>query len=260
MNDQAPPPPDVPAGWYQDPDQPHTQRYWDGEQWTEQRAPQPVQSPSGAYGWLDEDGKLTFKGNFALGLIVAGIGAAIAIVGVFLPLADTESSLHIAKNSLIQHWEGGVAIGLALLGFLVALRPSLRWITFFAGAGLIGLAILAGTDLPIEYRNRFSEAVAGEASAGAGVWTVGVGGVVMAISAYFTDWQTAGEGTRSESRRHTWQEIMTGERQIEAADSDDDHTGVDMSTRQEPPVRRRRATWREIMSGERDEPPAGSED
>lgn len=51
---------------------------------------------SGAYNWLDKNGKLTFKGNFTLGLIVAGIGAAIAIVGLFLPLADTESSLRIS--------------------------------------------------------------------------------------------------------------------------------------------------------------------
>lgn len=145
MNEQAKP--DAPPGWYPDPDQPQTQRYWDGDDWTDQRAPLAVQA-SGSGGWLDENGKLTYKGNFALGLIVAGVGAAIAIVGVFLPLADTESSLHIAKNSLIQHWEGGVVIGLALVGFLAALSPPRRWVTFFAGAALIGLAVLAGSESP----------------------------------------------------------------------------------------------------------------
>lgn len=36
----------VPApGWYDDPEQPDTQRYWDGREWTQQRAPKPVFSP-----------------------------------------------------------------------------------------------------------------------------------------------------------------------------------------------------------------------
>ena len=29
----------TPAGWYDDPEQPGQQRYWDGDAWTEQRAP-----------------------------------------------------------------------------------------------------------------------------------------------------------------------------------------------------------------------------
>jgi hypothetical protein len=29
-----------PADWYPDPEQPNMLRYWDGERWTEQRAPQ----------------------------------------------------------------------------------------------------------------------------------------------------------------------------------------------------------------------------
>jgi hypothetical protein len=32
-----PPPPN--AGWYPDPELAHTQRYWDGSKWTDQRAP-----------------------------------------------------------------------------------------------------------------------------------------------------------------------------------------------------------------------------
>jgi hypothetical protein len=33
------PTPLPPAGWYPDPDQAQTQRYWTGQQWTDQRAP-----------------------------------------------------------------------------------------------------------------------------------------------------------------------------------------------------------------------------
>jgi hypothetical protein len=37
MTDSAPAP--VPAGWYPDPDSPGIVRWWDGEAWTERRAP-----------------------------------------------------------------------------------------------------------------------------------------------------------------------------------------------------------------------------
>jgi hypothetical protein len=37
---------DAPAGWYPDPKMAGTQRYWDGEQWTEHVAPMPEDRPS----------------------------------------------------------------------------------------------------------------------------------------------------------------------------------------------------------------------
>ena len=39
----------TPPGWYSDPDDPATQRYWDGAQWTENRAPGTAVAPA-AYG------------------------------------------------------------------------------------------------------------------------------------------------------------------------------------------------------------------
>ncbi|MGE5282201.1 MAG: DUF2510 domain-containing protein [Chloroflexota bacterium] len=42
---QAPPPPkDVPADWYPDPDAENLQRYWDGARWTDDVAPLPLAS------------------------------------------------------------------------------------------------------------------------------------------------------------------------------------------------------------------------
>jgi hypothetical protein len=43
------PPTNVPAGWYRDPDQVNTQRYWTGSAWTDQRAPMapPRREPTG---------------------------------------------------------------------------------------------------------------------------------------------------------------------------------------------------------------------
>ncbi len=41
--------PNTPAGWYPDPDQAQTQRYWDGSEWTDQRAPLAVEEKVDAY-------------------------------------------------------------------------------------------------------------------------------------------------------------------------------------------------------------------
>jgi hypothetical protein len=197
-NQPQPPAPDQPQagvgdpGWYPDPERAHTQRYWDGKGWTEQRAPSgPTESAQvspeakRSSGWTNPDGTLNLRGGSAVGLVLAGIGAAIAIIGVFLPEADSESSIHIASNSLIQHAEGAVAIAIALAGFFTALRPSLRPLTFLCGAALVGLAALAGTNLPIHYRNDLSEALVGQVSAGIGIYAVGIGGVLLALSAAF---------------------------------------------------------------------------
>lgn len=40
-----PPPPQVPAGWLDDPEQPDMYRYWDGAQWTENRSPKQQMPP-----------------------------------------------------------------------------------------------------------------------------------------------------------------------------------------------------------------------
>ncbi len=48
--DQNPPNQNPAPGWYPDPTQPGTQRYWDGEKWTEHSAPLQQQSQVGQ-GW-----------------------------------------------------------------------------------------------------------------------------------------------------------------------------------------------------------------
>lgn len=62
MSEQAPP-----AGWYPDPSQPQTQRYWTGSEWTEQRAPM-------------EQTK-TNSGDFTVGIVLAIL---IPIVGLIM--------------------------------------------------------------------------------------------------------------------------------------------------------------------------------
>ena len=213
------------AGWYPDPERDHTLRYWDGDAWTDDHAPdvpgnRVMHDPQSEIGrsatsiWTTDEGGLTAQGRYALGIALAGIGAVIAVVGAFLPLADTESSLHIAKNSMMQHWEGPAIIGVAIAGFLASLSSKTRPLSFIAGGALVLVAVLAGTDLPIAYRNELSRVVAGDVSPGAGVWTVGAGGAILAISALFGDWSALlGQGDRSggsTDRGRRLEEIMSG--------------------------------------------------
>jgi Protein of unknown function (DUF2510) len=164
---------DVPAGWYPDPDQPQTQRYWDGSDWTNQHAPLAETRNTGA--------AIAVTPSLAL----VGFGALIAIIGCFLPLAETEGSIPLVGNSMIQHWEGVMVVVWAVAAILNALRARPRWqlYTFIAGAVILGVAVLAGVHLPIEYRNALSEEVAGKASPGTGVWAVGVGGGLIMLAA-----------------------------------------------------------------------------
>ena len=255
--------PDSPArkaGWYPDPERAHTLRYWDGDAWTDDRAPEvPSEASDGVgSGWTDGGGRLTAQSRYGLGVALAVIGAVVAIVGVFLPLVDTESSLHIAKNTLIRHWEGPVVIGIALAGLLAALRPSTRPLAFLAGGALVLLAVLAGTNLPVEFRNELSQAVAGDASPGAGVWTVGAGGAILALSALFADWGALTDRGESEgqgrSRMKRFEEVMSG-RAPEQAEPDADPAvdglpvpEADVAPADRPKGRRLRR-FEEIMSG-----------
>ena len=93
---QENPTPDLPdAGWYPDPKQPKTKRYWDGQAWTDQRLPiAEKRSPGGpeaAPGWALVVGYLGAFLFPLVGLIVGvwlfvrrAIGHGIAMVGISL--------------------------------------------------------------------------------------------------------------------------------------------------------------------------------
>src|SRR5262245_27430836 len=71
----APPP----AGWLPDPDNPSAaRRYWDGEQWTESRAPVEAEASGPRNGMAVT--------AFVLGLVGAVIGLVIAVIAFPIPL------------------------------------------------------------------------------------------------------------------------------------------------------------------------------
>jgi Protein of unknown function (DUF2510) len=57
-----------PAGWYTDPNDATTQRYWDGQQWTENRAP------------LEKKGAKPGVGSYIVAVLLPIVGVILAIV------------------------------------------------------------------------------------------------------------------------------------------------------------------------------------
>lgn len=167
--------PRVPAGWYPDPTQAATQRYWDGSTWTDHCAPltaPPVQPPA----------TRTFEisPRLALGLL----GAIAAVVGTFLPHAESVSLLHIARNTLISTGDGLIVIVLALGGGAAAVRdatkPTISWSLIVIGVVLAGFGYLEAQPEQLKVVNGLGQEV--EATAGPAVWAVGIGGGLLALA------------------------------------------------------------------------------
>ena len=77
---ELPPPPNRKAGWYPDPENPSAaRRYWDGEQWSESRAPVEAEASGPRNGMAVT--------AFVLGLVGAVLGLIIAVIAYPIPLA-----------------------------------------------------------------------------------------------------------------------------------------------------------------------------
>ena len=109
----------TPPGWYPDPNDPTTQRYWDGSDWTHNRA------PSGP-GKLPNNGKAI--ASMVLGilglLILYVIGSILALVFGYMAKNEIEASNGgqagggMATAGIVMGWVG---IGLALLYLVLIL-------------------------------------------------------------------------------------------------------------------------------------------
>jgi hypothetical protein len=160
----------APAGWYPDPEQVQTQRYWDGERWTDQRAPLALASKE----------PVALTPRLGLGIL----GAVVIIIGTFLPRVDSPGLLHIAGNSLMQSGDGIVLIVFALGGAAAAFRAGDRpgRVTALIVLGLFTMAqaYYNGSGDRVELLNGLGERV--EGSAGVGVWAVGIGGAMLLLA------------------------------------------------------------------------------
>jgi hypothetical protein len=83
-----------PPGWYDDPEQPWTWRYWDGARWTEHRAPMwvpPDRDPTSLSAWIDcsvAAAKVAVRG---VGLLLAALWMVVGVAGWGLVVAVLDS-------------------------------------------------------------------------------------------------------------------------------------------------------------------------
>ena len=182
------PPPAIEAGWYPDPDQPQTVRYWDGDAWTDQRAPKSEPAPRSMSG-------ASLASPLLILTLIAGFGVIAVAVGMFLPAADGPMGIPIQNNSMAQSgsWAVFVPLIFAVIctaDVVITRRPStarLVWL-LLAGLWIVGMAIRFGSNLPFEPSNRFSAQLIEQnpVTAGAGVYVVAIGGASIALASILT--------------------------------------------------------------------------
>lgn len=149
-----------------------------------------------------------------LGIALSFAGALVLLVSVFLPLADSKQFVHVAENSLIQHGEGWLVVGLALAAAGISYRilvgeGSAIWLMIVGGAALV-LAVLFGNSdslltLTSTAQEEFGlleelESIAEpeKASPGIGIYAVGLGGLLVLIGGYLLRSPGGDEGSREE--------------------------------------------------------------
>jgi hypothetical protein len=161
-------------------------------------------------------GRQATRSDFQLGIGLGFAGALVLLVSVFLPLADSKQFVHVAENSLIQHGEGWLVVGLALAAAGISYRilvgeGSPIWLMVAGGAAL-GLSVVFGTSdslltltstAPEELgvlEELESIAEPERASPGIGIYAVGLGGLLVLIGGYLLRSPDADEQAMSEER------------------------------------------------------------
>jgi hypothetical protein len=109
------------AGWHDDPDDPTQLRYWDGQQWTDQRSPK-----GGQAGAQPVAGQQQKTNGMAVASLVLGILslflAILAIPGLIFGL--------VARNQIAERPNEGGA-GMALAGIICSVVFGLLGVIFF---------------------------------------------------------------------------------------------------------------------------------
>lgn len=123
-------------------------------------------------------------------------GAAVVLLSVFLPMADSGEFTQIQGNALIQHGEGWLLIVLAIAAAITAFRTigeRRSWALVIIGLIIFGLAVVYGTSdemmtlVPASPSGVVEElqVLAGDgerASPGIGIYAAGLGGILVALA------------------------------------------------------------------------------
>lgn len=172
---QDAPSPAAAAGWYPDPDQAATQRYWDGTGWTDQRAPTAEPEPKASTANLIPFG-------------IACLGTVVAVVAVFLPRLESVGFAKIAENSLIQNGDGVLPLILAAaalaMSFAMRKATSRNVLVVLLGIAIVGFAVYNGTGerLLLESIGPLGDGSTVEGDPGIGLWALGIAGAIIAAS------------------------------------------------------------------------------
>lgn len=176
------PGPNAPAGWYPDPEQVQTQRFWDGSNWTNQRAP--LDSTP-----VDDDGYINVEVPPSAFLVLAGVVAV--IVAVFLPYVDVPGQIPDPPgNTLIQNGEGVVLVVLAVVAVLAVYRrlTGAKWWWSTTALGLVMLAVVIYTALNLPELSVETSSGLGfefeKLGAGVGIYLAGIGSVLVALGGF----------------------------------------------------------------------------
>ncbi|MFN8111629.1 MAG: hypothetical protein U0R51_00365 [Solirubrobacterales bacterium] len=147
------------------------------------------------------------RSNSSLPVVLAVLGAIVAIVGSFLPLATSSfDGIDFADNTMIGQSFGLAVIAVAVIGALLAvfsyLKGNRTWLVVLAGVVIIAIAAYMGLsgindltpDIPvptgvgggggqgqIQISGDLSEAINPDASPSTGIFAVAVGGLLMAL-------------------------------------------------------------------------------
>ena len=182
----GPPPSDVPAGWYSDPDWPNTERYWDGGAWTDQRREeraQPEVAPSRATARTSAPPQsVSTSGSVSAAIWAAGICTGLVAIGSLGPWAT--SALE-STTGLVG--DGKISLGLAIvaaiaLGFYVSeAGPGRAIVIAICGA----LAALVGVIDLVDIESRTTRAFGREVdliAAGWGLYVLIAAGAGLLVS------------------------------------------------------------------------------
>ncbi|MEZ5243762.1 MAG: DUF2510 domain-containing protein [Acidimicrobiales bacterium] len=95
---------DIPAGWYNDPEDAAQLRYWDGLQWTDHRSPVPTHQnvASGESMAVVNGAFALLRDRWVSLLAIAGLGVAIAIAGVVIGVLGLSLSLEPGLFDIIE--------------------------------------------------------------------------------------------------------------------------------------------------------------
>lgn len=183
------PSPNVTAGWYPDPDRPQSQRYWDGETWTDQIAPLAVPKDAATDGVATRTWpKLT-----------AYLGAAAIIVGTLGPWGTTVLE-SISGTSTGGKW--CAFAGVVALILLAARRVVLFNVLIGIGVGLEGLNRISNV-------NSYSVHALGQtihpASVGWGLYLLVVGCVALIVGSWFYTDDVKGQRRQEKTERESTQ-------------------------------------------------------